>query len=177
MDALHGLALLRNDDESAFDYFFKNYYAVLCFLGFKITQDRAAAEEMASEALLKLWQNRKDMYNLSALQNFLFTVVKNLAINYLKSQKTRKKRELNYVLLQNEPVKIAENAIIATEVLREVWQKIDCLPPERRKVMRLLFDEGFSAREVADQLGISVKTVSSQKRKGIVKLRGGKWDI
>ena len=54
----------------------------------------------------------------------------------------------------------------------EVWNAIDRLPPHCREIFLLSKRDGLTYTEIADELGISVKTVENQISKALKTLRG-----
>ena len=53
------------------------------------------------------------------------------------------------------------------EVLREIHEEMQKLPPKCRKVMQFYFVEGLNYKDIAAQLDISINTVKSQKKRAL----------
>ncbi len=61
--------------------------------------------------------------------------------------------------------------MIRTEILKDLYAELQKLPPECRKVMELVFVEGWDSKKIAEHLDITVSTVKNQKSRGIHLLR------
>lgn len=127
----------------------------------KKTGSRADAEELVLDVFLKLWQFRSRLDPQADLQVLLFTIARNHILNFIRYKATRQ-------LVQLAP---GEAALSAAE---EQWQRLDYnelyaryqrvldgLGEKQRTVFRLSREAGLSNREIADRLGISVRTVEA----------------
>lgn len=70
-----------------------------------------------------------------------------------------------------------EEAVIAAETARELYQFIDSLSPSLRQIIRLYYLEGKSNKEIAAQLNIEPDTVTRQRLRAIMALRKTKISL
>ena len=84
------LQSFQQGEEKAFDYYFKLHYAALTLFCFRIIKDRDAAEEIVQEAYIRLWERHENFFHPAALKSFLFTVCKNLSLDWLHAAKKKR---------------------------------------------------------------------------------------
>ncbi|MET3876462.1 RNA polymerase sigma-70 factor [Chitinophaga sp. OAE865] len=159
---------LKKGDESSFRALFEHLYQPLCYFGVKITGNLSAAEEVTGDCFLKLWHRHKGFESLPAIKSFLYVSIRNGCLNYLKGEKRRVIREMDWTVSQESFTQ--DNfidQIIETEVLVEVRQAISTLPEHYRRVLHLAFNEGLKNTEIAERLGLNQSTVDNQKARGI----------
>ena len=69
------------------------------------------------------------------------------------------------------PETLAWEAMVKTELLRELRAAIDKLPAQRQRVIKLLYQEGKSVQEVATALNISPRVIREHRKEGLAFLR------
>lgn len=151
-------------------YFFRQYYAPLCLYGQRLSGDAGFAAEMASEAFVQTWRQRAQFMSAGAVKGYLYTVVKNGCHKWL----LKKNRELgiDYSLLQ-QTERTAQEAMIFTETIRNLYLRLSQLPRQCSAVMHALYVEGKTMAETARDLNMSLSTVKTHKRIGLDALRRG----
>lgn len=161
----------RNGEEKGFNFFFREYYAALSYYSFQIIKDKADAEEIAGESLMKLWERRSNFDNLSAIKSFLYTTTRNASLNYVRGQERTVKRlkDVKYISDKNE--KDAFERIVESEIYREIFIALNTLPPQCRKIFSMLFIEGKEYQQIADELNLSIATIRSQKARAIMLIK------
>lgn len=143
------------------------------------TYDTAQAECMAEEAMVILWKRMQKGERIERLMPFLFTTVRNLALNYLKHKQADIRaregmgsdhdREIQLRLCSlNEcnPSKLYQADIqeIIDDTLKHLGERTET-------IFRLSRFEGITNREIAAELGISEKTVEYHMSKALKELR------
>lgn len=158
-------------DERAYDHIFRLLYKPLCFFAYKILSDQAGAEDLVQDALLKCWQRRSSFESMAKIRAFLYVSVRNACLDALEHQKVVRKHEQ---LLASHPAITEQHmldTIMQAEVVARVFEMVDTLPEQCRKVIKMTFEEGKSAKEIADELGVTPSTVSNQKMRGLILLK------
>ncbi|MFA4868556.1 MAG: RNA polymerase sigma-70 factor [Pedobacter sp.] len=162
---------LNSGDEHSYDYIFKLYYKPLCFFAYKILQDSTKAEDIVQDNLIKLWERRQTFDHMEKIRAFLYVCVRNSCYDELQHQKVMNKHAEYF----NNNSEILERTILDTimqaEVVRKVFATVDTLPEQCRKVIKMTFEEGRSPKEIAEELGVTVSTVSNQKMRGLILLK------
>jgi RNA polymerase sigma-70 factor (ECF subfamily) len=167
---------LQRGSHDAFDAIFRTHYARMVGAAEALLGERAAAEEAAQEVMLELWRRRASITIETALAAYLFRSVRNRALNQIRHARTR---------LSAEPQLAAEagtvtptDARVREQELRAAFaDALEELPPRCREVFELSRGQGMRYSEIADALGISVKTVEAQMGKAlrIIRDRLAEW--
>ena len=149
--------------------FIREYFASLCAIAFKITGDSDAAQDIAQEVIIKFWENKKQHENLESIENYLFIMVRNESLNYLRGL-AREKNRYEQVTFINEQEDSVWDTIIEQETNLLLLEAIDALPPQCKRIVDLSL-AGNKTKEIAEELGIAVNTVKVLKSRAIHKLR------
>ncbi|SHN22204.1 RNA polymerase sigma-70 factor [Chitinophaga sp. CF418] len=153
-----------------FSTIYRDLYSPLCYFAEKILKDRFKAEEVVADVFEKLW-NMKTAEDIENIKAFLYTATRNQCLDQVEQRQIRQKH--HKVLLQLSP--LAEDEILKeiyfTEALREISQAVHTLPEQCRKVITMTYENGLSTKEIADQLGVTVSTVKTQRARGISIIR------
>jgi len=155
-------------DEGAFKAFFEKYNRSLFGYVASMTNDHEQAKDIVQMSFVSLWNKRKTLQPTS-LRPLLFTMAKNLFIDEYRSSLSRANlyAELSFDAIQDEPIDLEYTQ-------RQIWKLkkvIDTLPERCRDILRMTKLEGLTKQEVADYLGISVRTVEAQIRIAYTKIR------
>ena len=160
-------------DEEAFKQLFNHYYPKLIQLALAFVPGIVAAQEVVSDLFYKILKNPIILKNVNDFDNYIFLAVKNQSYTYLKKNKNRLifdsiDQKEDYIISN---FKNPENSLISDELFQLVKKVVQKLPPKRKAVYQLIKEEGKKYKEVADILGISVKTVELQMSLALKVLR------
>lgn len=166
MDLPHLLYQIAEFDErKAFSIFFKHYHTKMLSLANIFVSSPQVAEDIVSEVLIKLLRNRKKTFHKKNFLGFLYTCIKNQALDYIRVNKKHKHMILNNnidFLIQHKSKPC--NDLVSKEFEEIIASCIEDLPPKRKLVYKLIKDDGLSYKQVAALLDISVRTVEVQLR-------------
>jgi RNA polymerase sigma-70 factor (family 1) len=165
------LEKLRNDDQSAFTIIFTKYYEDLVRFSYGYTKDSGASEEIIQDVFLKLWENRKFLVIHSSLKSFLLKAVQNRSIDSLRHVKITHKYAaliLEHPLLAENDT---ENYILHSELEANFKHAIAKIPEQYAEVFNMSRIETLSYQEIAQKLGVSVRTVEVRISKALSLLR------
>lgn len=169
------LVALQFSSEAGLGFFFDRYYSALTRYAAKITGQEALAQEMVSEAFVKLWQRRKHLKESAAVKPLLYRMVYNAAVDCLRAQKAEGKREKAYRYLNDRSSQsvgqIASAALVETETYETLYTHLRALTPRTREIFRLFYYQDQSIKEIASRLGVSVNTVKTLKLRALQQLR------
>ncbi len=162
------LALIAAGDAQALEQLFKAHYRPLCGFALSYLKDADQAEDIVQELFVRLWQDREVLSIKTSVKSYLFTAVRNRCLNALAVKKRMRPldEETDDMVMGEER---GEEEL--TERAARVQAVIEGLPAERRKIFRLSRNEGLKYHEIAERLGLSVKTVENQMGKALKTLR------
>ncbi|MBX2978822.1 MAG: RNA polymerase sigma-70 factor [Flavobacteriales bacterium] len=155
-------------DRAAFEALFRLHYRPLCAFAMGYLKDGDKAEDLVQDLFFRLWLDREKVNITTSVKAYLYVAVRNRCLNAVKAGS--KVRALNEEVddhLQEEERTEDEH----TERIARVQAAIEALPEERRKVFKLSRYEGLKYQEIAERLGISVKTVENQMGSALKTLR------
>lgn len=164
-------ARLRAGDEAALEEVFHAYYANLCRTVYRVLPDAAMAEDLVQEVFYELWRKRANLEVKHGLGAYLRRAAVNKTLNYIRDQKLALTDEaaLPPDLASSQPG--AAQQLETNELRERMHAAIDALPERCRLVFVLSRFEEYSNQEIADRLGIRVKTVENQMTKALRLLR------
>lgn len=164
-------------DKTTYKGLFDQYYQSLCQYAYSITLDRMESEDIVQDIFVNLWHKRDELTLLSNPKAYLATAVRN------KVYENKRKKALQIV---SSPVEdslnnVAENNLDVNLdeyiLVDRLYTSIRQLPSRCSAIFALSKLEGKSNRAIADQLGISIKTVENQMTKAFKLLRESLKDL
>jgi RNA polymerase sigma-70 factor (ECF subfamily) len=166
MDNKDFLKRLREDDTAAYTTLFDMYYDWLCNYIFGLCRNRALAEDLVQDTMIKFWEKRKEVRITSSLKSYLFKACHNQFLLHLRQNKVKVDLldTINWEVLaqahDSRPVSQAPK-------LAKLHSLIAKLPPRCREVFILNKLERRKYREIAADLNISIKTVENHMSKAL----------
>lgn len=164
------LFLLKANGETGLNHIYNKYWKGLYLSAFSITRDEAQSQDIVQDVLLQLWI-RKDEVEIDSLKSYLFTAVRNKVLTFINSANNRK------VFLEPGELEKLSGMEDLNDLLYEqdfnysLEAGIASLPERCREVFILSRRKYMSNKEIAIQMGISVKTVEAQMTIALKQLR------
>jgi RNA polymerase sigma-70 factor, ECF subfamily len=159
---------LINGNHKAFEKVFNAYFKKLYVYSKEYVVDGEAARELVQEAFIKLWETKSQLRPDTNVSAYLYTMVRNSSINFLRQTIVRKKyaeysqfRYQQYLLNYYALIDDSSEMLIYNELENKIHDIIEHLPEKCRKVFELSRFQELKHKEIANQLNISVKTVEN----------------
>jgi RNA polymerase sigma-19 factor, ECF subfamily len=155
---------------------FHAYYAPLCDFVESFVHSPDLAEELVQTVFLRIWEHRETWEPRAGVRAYLFAACRNQALGVLKHERVvarvaqRSSREgipLGMAVTQVGP----DDELHASELADALREAVHRLPEQRRLVVILRWQHQMSYAEIAQVLGISVKTVEVQLGRAFAFLR------
>jgi len=170
---------LHNDKKSDFSRVYSIYFPKLVRFAREFVLSTEDAENIIQDIFIYLWEHQEILGSLSNLNAFLFVLVKNRCIDFIRQKKLveRKREEFEMVMDKELQLKMYalqqfdENALSSDDIEVILNNAINSLPEKCREVFILSRMEGLKYREIAERLNISTKTVENQIITALKKLR------
>lgn len=162
---VHNLEI--NQLSNSLENIFHANYSLLCNYATAIIKDDHMAEDLVQSVFIQLWENQK-ILSLENPAPYLLRCVKYKSIDYLRNRK----RKLEVFSKELPEMGIQENTQISEEDIEPLLYYFAAkLPPKTRKVFLMSRQERMSYKEIAEELGVSVKTVENQMGTALKKMR------
>lgn len=150
-----------------FERNFKLLYRPLCLYALQYLGQIEDAEDVVQQAFADVWERNREGTVIDNLKAYLYRTVKNRSLSLVTQAPVRAATETC-----PEPEDTSEEEqILSAERNARLWDAIDHLPPERKRIFLLSKRDGLKYQEIADELHISVKTVENQIGKALKALR------
>ena len=124
----------------------------------RITFDRAEAEDIVQETLIKVWNKREEWNSLDSVEAYCLTLTKNLAIDMREKMDTRTE-ELTDEYDQAHDDANPYEKLEQKERLMWVHKLMEELPDKQRKIIQMRDIEEKSYKEIAQALDITEEQV------------------
>lgn len=169
---------MRSVFVNSFNEIYTFYYKKSFFFAKSYVHDDLAAEDIASESLIKIWEKLKTE-QIDYIEPLLLTILKNKALDYLKHEEAKRtvfesmadwhQQELSIRISTLESCD--PNEIFSDEVESIIRKTLELLPEQTRQIFLLSRFENKSNKEIAEQMGISIKGVEYHISKALKVLR------
>lgn len=164
-DAL--LVLYSNGDRDAARILTERLAPRVMAYAFRILGDRAEAEDIAQEAMLRLWRIAPDWRPGEAqVTTWLYRVATNLATDRLRQRVRRRSFTLDDAPEMADGQPGALQSMIAADRLAALQAALDALPERQRQAVVLRHIEGLANPQIAEILGVGVEAVESLTARG-----------
>jgi RNA polymerase sigma-70 factor (family 1) len=165
------LLAIRQGNERVFETVFKKHYQTLCNYACGILKDMDDAEEVVQSIFLKFWEQRAEIEINVSLKSYLYRAVHNTCLNrlkHLKIQETYRQYVGDYLENTHDS---ATDILDKVELESRIADALEKLPEQCRLIFKMSRFEELKYQEIADRLGLSIKTVENQIGKALKIMR------
>jgi len=170
---------LQKSDERAFELLFKMYFKKLCVYANNYLHHKEDSENVVKDSFVKIWEKRHELSIDSSLPGYLYTTVRNQAINHLQRERRKNsflknakedfEQEYEAFLSSIEEYPVAN--LILQDINDQIRKVVGTLPPQCREVFTLSRFEMLSHEEISERTGITIATIKTQIVRALEKLR------
>ncbi|MFH5834343.1 RNA polymerase sigma-70 factor [Halalkalibaculum sp. DA3122] len=160
-------------DRSAFKKIFRAYYKRLHGFARSYVGSVEEAEDIVQEVFLNIWAQRESWDPPGTVKSYLFTAVKNKALNVIRHQRVIDETE-DEVAQRFEELKETDDSKSDAEIRKlrqDIEEGINQLPPRCRQIFLLNRRSGLTYAEIAEVLDLSIGTVNTQMGRALKRLR------
>ncbi|HEX6432051.1 MAG TPA: RNA polymerase sigma-70 factor [Niastella sp.] len=162
---------IAKGEQRSFEDLYRLFFVRLFNFALLYVHKKEIAEEVVNDVMMKVWNKREDLTSIQNLETYLFVAVRNQSLNYLSKYSAlhialEPESGRAEIINLNDPEKELE----WKEINFRLSQTIDQLPAQCRTVFKLIKEEGFKYKQVAEILNISPRTVETQLFRAIKKL-------
>jgi len=150
---------------------YDTFYISLCLFANKYLNDADLSKDAVQEVFIKIWENKTQFKNRNNVKSYLYTSVKNKALDYLKNTHLKTKSDQNIEELKHlESDSFFSREVVIEETFRMLEDAVNTLPKRCKSIIELSL-LGYKNEQISETLLISVNTVKAQKRIAYTKLR------
>lgn len=163
------LEQIAQGSEAAFNLLFEKYWDRSYVEAYKRLKNSDDAKDIVQEIFAHIWTNRQ-LLNIKNLPAYLHIAVRNRVIKLMTRQKPV---HPFFSVLDNIPEKysLADSNLLWKEFFSAYEALLQSLPPKRRVIFRMRYQDGLSTKDISGQLGIKRKTIQNQLGKAIDTLK------
>lgn len=136
---------------------------------FRITRDRALAEDAVQDALLSAWNKREQFQGGARLDTWIHRIAVNAALQLLRKQRPAAFDSLDFEVADGAAA--PEDERLADELESDLSSSLAALSDIERSCFVLKHLEQWRLKEIADELDLTVSTVKQALFRGVRKLR------
>lgn len=152
-----------------FDQLVLSSYARLCQFAYRIVGSRAVAEDIVQDVFASIWRRHRE-FDYSDPLPYLFRAVRNRGIS-LRRQEHRRAGWLAMFARNREEAEATTIEPDASELSIAIAKAVAALPERRRLIFAMSREQHLSYAQIAETLGISIKTVETQMGRALRTLR------
>ena len=156
----HLIRAIKGGDTKSFDELFEKYYDRYFSFACALLHDENAAEDVLQNVFLKIWIGRDRLDETRNLESYLLVSVRNEIFDHLRL-KYNQTSVYDDVSEKEDLSADIEAGIALSETSLMMNQMISQMPPQRQRVFMMSRYENMSSKEIADRLGLSVRTVDN----------------
>jgi len=158
-------------DKGAFEKLFRSFFPSLVLFAQKYVPDQDTAKDIVHNVFINLWEKRQQIDTGSPLKSYLFTSVHNRCLNYIRDQKKFDKDDTIFQRTDSADFSDGVDRLEEQELEQRIFDALQALPEKCREIFTMNRFDGLKYAEIAEKLGISVKTVETQMSKALKILR------
>lgn len=163
--------MCEQDSQTAFRDFYDMTYDRLFRIAYYYTHHEEWSQEIVLDVFMKLWEHRRQLLAISNIEDYCFILTKNASLNYIEKEERRPTLSADALQEPTGQSVSPEDTLISEELFARYVKALDRLPERCREVFILIREEKQTYAQVAEELGISTKTVDAQLQKATVRLR------
>lgn len=152
-------------DLNTFEMVFRDYYKPLVRYGSTFLKDPDEAEDIVQQVFVSLWEKRAQLDIHTSIRAVLYKAVQNACLNKIKHLKVRHAYAEDF-----KAVSVHEDAadpVQVNELNERIQMAVNHMPEQCGRIFRMSRFEQLRYQEIADQLGLSVKTIENQMGKAL----------
>lgn len=157
---------LKEGNPLAYEELFKQTFPRMQGYCRLFIHDQAQANDLVQECFIRLWEKRSTIKTTHSVENLLFVMLRNRCLNFLRDQKLHNIENNIQTIAENEIQHLyqldflgEEELSLEEQLIAAIRQSVEKLPEKRKIVFTKAKIEGKKNKDIANELGISVKAV------------------
>jgi len=167
------ISMLSDGDISSVAELYDRYWKILLAKAFDRLKSTEEAEEIVQELFIKIWRRRQRIELQFSFKTYIFAALRYEILHHIAKQQYRK-NDISIDATDYLELLAQEEEFHSLE-MKELQQRIDLivdsLPEKCKIIFKMSRNEGLSAKKIAEELGLSPRTVETQIGKAIKVLK------
>lgn len=165
------LSALGRSDKKAFSVLY-NLYAGKClhFVN-SIVKDESAAKDITHDIFVKVWLKREVISKVDSFSSYLFKMARNAVLDKLESEVIKRRYISEQLAVSNEFRSYVDETVSVDELQVLIFNAVNKMPEQRRRIFTLSRYKGISNMEIAEMLGLNVRTVENHITNALADIR------
>lgn len=157
MDDFSLLFQLREGNEASFKELFVKFFSPLCeYASHYIRTDEA--EELVQDLMMYIWEERENLVVENSIKSYLFTATRNRCLNAIKKNIYHEQVHSQMYLKLKDQFENPDYYFV-DELAENIERAINELPLSYKETFSLSRFGELTNAQIADTLGVSIKTV------------------
>lgn len=151
---------MQKNDIEGFNQLYEVFHSKVYFFCIKhgLTEDEA--KEITQEVFVKIWTSRHLIDVTQNVSSYIYQIARNVIYDEFK-KRIREKASADYQIHMLEPQNETQESIEANELKEVIKEVLKTLPEKRKLVFQMSRFDGLSNKQIANEMGISIKTVEA----------------
>jgi RNA polymerase sigma-70 factor, ECF subfamily len=163
------LAQIKAGNIRAYEELFNTYYHPLCQFASKIINDKERGRDLVQDLFVTLYAQRASLDIHTSIRSYLFRALNNLCLNELRQLKSHI-RHHEEIKRTSAELSFQDDVTLA-ELQSRLRMAVESLPGQCGRIFQMSRFAGKKNAEIAQELGISIRTVETQVSKALAILR------
>lgn len=152
-------------DLNTFEMVFRDYYKPLVRYGNTFLKDSDETEDIVQQVFVSLWEKRTQLDIHTSIRAVLYKSVQNACLNKIKHLKVRSVYAEDWKATQQ--MEETSDSVQVNELNSRIQMAVESMPEQCGRIFKMSRFEQLRYQEIADELGLSVKTVENQMGKAL----------
>lgn len=153
------LGALGRSEERAFVRLYEEYSKVSYAFAVALLKDETLAKDVVQDTFVKIWTRRAIVSRASSFKSYLFKMLRNAVLDQLENTEVFN-RYLEWAMNSNQ-ISPAYDAMNFRELWGLIMEAVNLMPSQRKRVFEMSRIEAMSNQQIADALGINLRTVEN----------------
>ncbi|SMD36767.1 RNA polymerase sigma-70 factor, ECF subfamily [Reichenbachiella faecimaris] len=155
-------------NKNTFEKVFRTYYQQLAAFAYQYVESHETAEEIVQDVFTNVWTKSDQIEIRTAVKSYLYGAVRNACLNFIKHKKIERRYEEQELLKADG---YETDFLELDELQKEIDAALDQLPEKCRQIFEMSRFEEKKYKEIAEELGLSIKTVENQMGRALKVMR------
>ena len=172
LDSITTFTEIQKQNKFVFKKLYESLYEDLVFFANGYLFDISASEDIVQETFIQLWEKAKTITIKNSLKAYLYSMVRNRCLNYLKTIKiTDSSNILDFQAIIESDYDLDDYTNEDKEIIySQILKIIETLPAKMQTIVKLRFMNNYKYSEIAEEMNVSVNTVKTQLKRAKIKI-------